>query len=136
MKQILKSFLFLLLVCLSSINLLQAQEVSVSIKDSLVKIEKLKNKYIKATIYLNLASNLASKKLDTALFFLKKSEKLAKEINSSEFREKIRLNSNPYGDGKSSPKVLRILKDLKLVGLQNKKLDPLRAHEYSEKNPS
>ena len=59
-----------------------------------------------------------------------------KEINSSEFREKIRLISNPYGDGKSSPKVLRILKDLKLVGLQNKKSDPLRAHEYSEKNPS
>jgi GDP/UDP-N,N'-diacetylbacillosamine 2-epimerase (hydrolysing) len=59
-----------------------------------------------------------------------------KEVNSSEFREKIRLNSNPYGDGKSSPKVLRILKDLKLVGLQNKKLDPLGAHEYSEKNPS
>ena len=91
MKQILKSFLFLLLVCLSSINLLQAQEVSVSIKDSLVKIEKLKNKYIKATIYLNLASNLASKKLDTALFFLKKSEKLAKEINSSELLERVDL---------------------------------------------
>ena len=80
MKTFLKSFFILLLVCLSSINLLLAQEIGVSIKDSLIKIEKLSDKSKKATIYLNLAGNLASKKLDTALVFLKKAEKLAKPL--------------------------------------------------------
>ena len=91
MKNFLKPFFILLLVCVGSMNVLHAQS-KVSVKDSLLKIEKTSDKSAKAKIYLRLAGNLVQIKLDSSLIFLKKAEILAKEINSSELLEVINLN--------------------------------------------
>ena len=91
MKNFLKPFFILLLVCVGSMNVLHAQ-IKVSVKDSLLKIEKTSDKSAKVKIYLRLAGNLVQIKLDSSLIFLKKAEILAKEINSSELLEVINLN--------------------------------------------
>ena len=91
MKNFLKPFFILLLVCVGSMNVLHAQS-KVSVKDSLLKIEKTSDKSAKAKIYLRLAGNLVQIKLDSSLIFLKKAEIIAKEINSSELLEVINLN--------------------------------------------
>ncbi len=91
MKNVIKTFFILLLVCFGSINLIHAQ-IKVSVKDSLLKIEKTSDKSAKVKIYLSLAGNLVQIKLDSSLIFLKKAEILAKEINSSELLEKINLS--------------------------------------------
>ena len=91
MKNFLKPFFILLLVCVGSMNVLHAQS-KVSVKDSLLKIEKTSDKSAKVKIYLRLAGNLVQIKLDSSLIFLKKAEILAKEINSSELLEVINLN--------------------------------------------
>ena len=90
MKNFIKSFFILLLVCFGSMNLLHAQS-NISIKDSLIKIEKLSDKSKKATGYLILALKLQGINLDTTFIFLKKAEILAKEINSSELLESVNL---------------------------------------------
>ena len=91
MKNFLKPFFILLLVCVGSMNVLHAQS-KVSVKDSLLKIEKTSDKSAKVKIYLRLAGNLVQIKLDSSLIFLKKAEIIAKEINSSELLEVINLN--------------------------------------------
>ncbi len=91
MKNFLKPFFILLLVCVGSMNVLHAQ-IKVSVKDSLLKIEKTSDKSAKVKIYLRLAGNLVQIKLDSSLIFLKKAEIIAKEINSSELLEVINLN--------------------------------------------
>ena len=91
MKNFIKSFFILLLAFVGSMNVLHAQS-KVSVKDSLLKIEKTSDKSAKAKIYLRLAGNLVQIKLDSSLIFLKKAEILAKEINSSELLEVINLN--------------------------------------------
>ena len=90
MKNFLKPFFILLLVCVGSMNVLHAQS-KVSVKDSLLKIEKTSDKSAKVKIYLRLAGNLVQIKLDSSLIFLKKAEIIAKEINSSELLEVINL---------------------------------------------
>jgi len=90
MKNVIKTFFILLLVCFGSINVLHAQ-IKVSVKDSLLKIEKTSDKSAKVKIYLSLAGNLVQIKLDSSLIFLNKAEILAKEINSSELLEVINL---------------------------------------------
>ena len=90
MKNFIKSFFILLLLCGGCMNVLHAQS-NISIKDSLNKIEKLSDKSKKATGYLILALNLQAKSLDTTFIFLKKAEILAKEINSSELLESVNL---------------------------------------------
>ena len=54
------------------------------------------------------------------------------EVHSDKFRNNLMLISNPYGDGKSSPKVMSMLKSLKLMELQNKKWDPLGELKYPD----
>ena len=90
MKNFIKSFFILLLVCVGSMNVLHAQS-KVSVKDSLLKIEKTSDKSAKVKIYLSLASNLVQIKLDSSIIFLKKAEILAKEINSTELQEWVNL---------------------------------------------
>jgi len=90
MKNVIKTFFILLLVCFGSINVLHAQ-IKVSVKDSLLKIEKTSDKSAKVKIYLSLAGNLVQSKLDSSLIFLNKAEILAKEINSSELQEAVNL---------------------------------------------
>jgi serine phosphatase RsbU (regulator of sigma subunit) len=90
MKNFINSFFILLLVCVGGMNGLHAQS-NISIKDSLIKIEKLSDKSKKATGYLILALNLQAIRLDTTFIFLKKAEILAKEINSSELLESVNL---------------------------------------------
>lgn len=90
MKNFLKPFFILLLACVGSMNVLHAQS-KVSVKDSLLKIEKTTDKSAKVKIYLRLAGNLVQIKLDSSLIFLKKAEILAKEINSSELQEAVNM---------------------------------------------
>ena len=90
MKNVIKTFFILLLVCFGSMNLLNAQS-KVSVKDSLLKIEKTSDKSAKAKIYISLAVNLVQSKLDSAVIFLKKAEIQAKEVNSTELLEQINL---------------------------------------------
>jgi len=90
MKNVIKTFFILLLVCFGSINLIHAQ-IKVSVKDSLLKIEKTSDKSAKVKIYLSLAGNLVQSKLDSSLIFLNKAEILAKEINSTELQEAVNL---------------------------------------------
>jgi hypothetical protein len=90
MKNVIKTFFILLLVCLGSMNVLHAQS-KVSVKDSLLKIEKTSDKSAKAKIYISLAVNLVQSKLDSAIIFLEKAEIEAKEVNSTELLEQINL---------------------------------------------
>jgi serine phosphatase RsbU (regulator of sigma subunit) len=91
MKPFLKFLILLHLAFFGICNFSFAQEQSISIKDSLIKIEKLSDKSKKATGYLILALNLQAKNLDTTFIFLKKAEILAKEINSSQLLESVNL---------------------------------------------
>ena len=90
MKNFINSFFILLLACAGSMNVIHAQS-KVSVKDSLLKIEKTSDKSAKAKIYISLAVNLVQSKLDSAVIFLKKAEILAKEINSTELQEAVNL---------------------------------------------
>ena len=90
MKNFIKSFFILLLAFVGSMNVLHAQS-KVSVKDSLLKIEKTSDKSAKAKIYISLAVNLVQSKLDSAVIFLKKAEIEAKEVNSTELLEQINL---------------------------------------------
>ena len=77
MKNFINSFFILLLACAGSMNVIHAQS-KVSVKDSLLKIEKTSDKSAKAKIYISLAVNLVQSKLDSAVIFLKKAEIEAK----------------------------------------------------------
>ena len=90
MKNFINSFFILLLACAGSMNVIHAQS-KVSVKDSLLKIEKTSDKSAKAKIYISLAVNLVQSKLDSAVIFLKKAEIEAKEDNSTELLEQINL---------------------------------------------
>ena len=90
MKNFLNPFFILLLVCVGGMNVLYAQ-TKVSVKDSLLKIERTSDKSAKAKIYISLAVNLVQNKLDSAVIFLKKAEIEAKEVNSTEMLELINL---------------------------------------------
>ena len=79
-----------MLAFVGSMNVLHAQS-KVSVKDSLLKIEKTSDKSAKVKIYLSLAGNLVQSKLDSSLIFLNKAEILAKEINSTELQEAVNL---------------------------------------------
>ena len=57
MKYFINSFFILLLVCVGGMNVLHAQS-KVSVKDSLLKIERTSDKSAKVKIYLSLAGNL------------------------------------------------------------------------------
>jgi hypothetical protein len=65
MKNVIKTFFILLLICFGSMNVLHAQS-KVSVKDSLLKIEKTSDKSAKVKIYLSLAGNLVQSKLDSS----------------------------------------------------------------------
>ena len=79
-----------MLAFVGSMNVLHAQS-KVSVKDSLLKIEKTSDKSAKAKIYISLAVNLVQSKLDSAVIFLKKAEIEAKEDNSTELLEQINV---------------------------------------------